>query len=151
MTRIPLLLVAAYAASAVAACHGPQPVTTPQPEANADSIARERARQDSIAEAERLARVAAERDAARRRADSVAALQRTAEEVQRELAATIHFDFDKATIRPSDAELLDRSCRCFRSIPLSGSGSRETAMSAARTNTTSPLATGARLPPSSTW
>lgn len=105
MTRIPLVIVAAFAAGAVAACHGPQPVTAPQPVANADSIARERARQDSIAEAEQLARVAAERDAARRRADSLAALQRTAEEVQRDVAAMIHFDFDKATIRPGDVEL----------------------------------------------
>lgn len=105
MTRIPFVIVAAFA---VAACHGPKPVTAPQPEANADSIAGERARQDSIAEAERLTRAAAERDAARRQADSLAALQRTAEEVERVLAAMIHFDFDKATIRPGDAELLDQ-------------------------------------------
>jgi peptidoglycan-associated lipoprotein len=108
MTRIPLVIVAAFAAGAVAACHGPQPVTAPQPVANADSSARERTRRDSIAEAERLALAAAERDAARRRADSLVALQRTAEEVQRDLAAMIHFDFDKANIRPGDVELLDQ-------------------------------------------
>jgi peptidoglycan-associated lipoprotein len=109
MHRIGLLVVAGLAGMAVAACGGkPAPVTTAAPQANADSIAR--ARQDSIARAEEeaKARAAAERDAERRRADSLAALQKTAEQVRTELATMIHFDFDRAEIRPGDAAILDR-------------------------------------------
>jgi peptidoglycan-associated lipoprotein len=94
---------------AVTACGGkPAPVTTAQPQV--DSLALERARQDSIAraEAEAKARAAAEREAERRRADSLAALQKTAEQVRTELVTLIHFDFDRAEIRPGDAAILDR-------------------------------------------
>jgi peptidoglycan-associated lipoprotein len=103
------LLAAAFGAVAVVACGGaPAPVTTATPQVNADSIAR--ARQDSIARAEeeRRAREEADRAAERHRADSLAALQRTAMEVRTELATMIHFDFDRATIRPGDAAVLDR-------------------------------------------
>jgi peptidoglycan-associated lipoprotein len=110
MQRIGLLIVAGLTTAAVAACGGkPAPVTTPLPQANADSLARERARQDSIARdaEERRAREEAERAAERRRADSLAALQKTAEQVRAELATLIHFDFDRSNIRPGDAAILD--------------------------------------------
>ena len=119
MQRIGLLLVAGLAALAFAACGGkPNPLTTPEPQFNADSIARARARQDSLAEADaaRRARESAE-DAARRRADSLAALAKTQQEVRTELAAMIHFDFDRAVIRPEDATLLDRKIPLLRANP----------------------------------
>ncbi len=113
MKRLHLLVLAGLAAAAVAACGGPKPETTPQPQANADSIAAaERARQDSIAaaqaEAERRARAEAERVARQRAADSAAAGERTTAEVREMLATMIHFDFDKSTIRPADAQALDQ-------------------------------------------
>ncbi|HYL22684.1 MAG TPA: OmpA family protein [Gemmatimonadales bacterium] len=110
MQRIELLVVTGLAAVALAACGGhPSPVTTAQPQANADSLARERAREDSIARAEEARRAEeAARAAAQRRADSLAALQKTAQEVRTELATMVHFDFDRAIIRPGDATLLDR-------------------------------------------
>jgi peptidoglycan-associated lipoprotein len=111
MQRIGLLIVAGLAGLSIVGCGGtPAPLTTPAPQANGDSVARERARQDSIARAEeeRRAREAAERMAQRRRADSLAALQKTAEQARAELATLIHFDFDKSNLRPGDAAILDR-------------------------------------------
>ena len=109
MRRIGLPLIVAGLALAAGACSGAQPETTPRPLANADSI--DRAREDSIAAAraadEQRRRNEAERLAERRRADSLAALEKTADQVRAELAAMIHFDFDRATIRSRDAALLE--------------------------------------------
>ncbi|MBI1968052.1 MAG: peptidoglycan-associated lipoprotein Pal [Gemmatimonadetes bacterium] len=81
----------------------------------------ERARQDSIAaaqaEAERRAREEAERVARQREADSLAAIARTTEEVRNMLAVMIHFDFDKANIRPDDAAILDQKVGILQSNP----------------------------------
>jgi peptidoglycan-associated lipoprotein len=68
-----------------------------------------RARQDSIARAEEeaRARAAAERAAEQRRADSLATLRRQSADVNTELASLIHFDFDKALLRPGDERVLD--------------------------------------------
>src|SRR5207245_2920946 len=90
--------------------NSPRPAQ-PGPQANADSIAAaERARQDSIAraEADARAREEAERVARQRAADSLAAMGHTTEAVRTMLAAMIHFDFDKANIRPVDAGTLDQ-------------------------------------------
>jgi peptidoglycan-associated lipoprotein len=106
----PTALIVPLALGFVAsACHhaaAPQVAVQPQ----VDSAALERARQDSIAraEAEAQAREAAERRAAQRRADSLAALERHSDDLKGTLAAMIHFDFDKATIRPGDAAALDQ-------------------------------------------
>src|SRR2546425_8809291 len=91
MRRLHWLVLAGLAA-ATAACGGAKPQTTPQPQANADSIAAaERARQDSIAaapaDADRRAREEAERVARQRAADSLAALERGTGEVKSLLAA----------------------------------------------------------------
>ena len=90
------------------------------PQPNADSIAlAERARRDSIAraEAEQRARAEAERLAEQRRADSLAALKRSSEEVKTILATMIHFDFDKSDIRPGDAQVLDQKVPLLRANP----------------------------------
>jgi peptidoglycan-associated lipoprotein len=103
-----LLLAVAFAVAAGACHHAAAPEVALQPQV--DSSAIERARQDSIAraEAEARARDAAERMAAQRRADSLAALQRRSDEVKAILASMIHFDFDKAVVRPEDARILDQ-------------------------------------------
>lgn len=99
---------AVIAAVAVAlGCHGAtqQAATTPAPAIDSAAV-----RQDSIARALAERRAAAERDslAAVRRADSLAAARREADSTMRVLGMMIHFDFDKATLRPEDAALLDQ-------------------------------------------
>ena len=113
MSRLALAVVFA---SVAVACHHPAPVAQVTPQSDADSLARvERARQDSIAraDAERRARA----DEARRRADSLAEVRRKAEEARTELAIMTHFDFDRATIRPGDAAILDRKAAILESNP----------------------------------
>jgi peptidoglycan-associated lipoprotein len=107
--RLMLLAVPVALACVVGACHqNPPPQVALQPQV--DSTALQRARQDSLAreEEEARARAAAERRAEQRRADSLAALQRKAAEINAELATLIHFDFDKAVIRAGDARVLDQ-------------------------------------------
>ncbi len=114
MTRLPLVLLSGLAVAAVAACHKTPPETTPPPVANADSAAQaaeraraeaaERARADSLARAQE----AAERLARQRAADSLAGLGKTSEAVKTLLATLVHFDFDKANIRPGEAAVLDQ-------------------------------------------
>jgi peptidoglycan-associated lipoprotein len=122
MKPVSLLLVIGLAAAVIAgACaKNPAPTTTPQP--NADSAAAaERARQDSAAaaqaDAERRAREEAERVARQREADSLAALGRASEEVRSVLATMIHFDYDKASIRPDDMAMLDQKVAILQANP----------------------------------
>ncbi len=120
MKRLQWLVLSGLVVAAVAACGGSKPQTTPTPESNADSIAAaERARADSIAEAERRAREAAEREreARQRAADSLAALGRTSEAVKTLLATMIHFEFDKANIRSDDAGVLDQKVAILQANP----------------------------------
>jgi len=123
MKRLSLVVLALFAAGTMAAaCGGSPPPETPAPVANADSAAQaERARQDSIAaaqaEAERRAREEAERIARQREADSLAALARTTEEVRAMLTTMIHFDYDKAVIRPEDAAALDAKVAILQANP----------------------------------
>ena len=122
MKSVSLLLVLGLGAAMVSAasCGGkpaPQPVTP-----NADSAAAaERARQDSAAAAARAdsARAAAERERAeqQRRADSLAALARSSDEVKATLAAMIHFDLDKSNIRSADAGILDQKVAILQANP----------------------------------
>src|SRR3989449_1570393 len=81
--------------------------------------AAERARQDSMAraEADARAREEAERVARQRAADSLAAMGHTTEAVRTMLAAMIHFDFDKANIRPGDAATLDQKVAILQANP----------------------------------
>lgn len=112
--RTALLTIPIALAYVAAACHHSQPAQvalTPQ----VDSSALERAREDSIAAAR--AREAAERRAAQRRADSLAALERRSDDLKAQLAAMIHFDFDKALIRSGDAQELDAKVTILRANP----------------------------------
>src|SRR6266550_3735962 len=100
------LSIALALAAAAWGCH-PTPDVAVNPVADTLGLA-ERARQDSIAQAdaEARARAEAERAAAQRVADSVAALQ-TTRQMQKILTTMIHFDYDRSVIRPGDAQVLD--------------------------------------------
>jgi len=111
MKRLLLVVLAGLVTAGAVACGGKPAPETPAPQANADSMAAaEKARQDSIAAAEAAARAReeAERIAAQRTADSLAALGRSTDAVRTMLATMIHFDYDKANIRPDDAGTLDQ-------------------------------------------
>ncbi len=113
MKRFELLVLGGLAAAALAACGGGAKPEPPAPQGpNADSLAAaERARQDSMErarqEAQRRAEEA-ERLARQRAADSLAGLGRTTDAVKALLATMLHFDFDKANIRPEDTSILDQ-------------------------------------------
>jgi peptidoglycan-associated lipoprotein len=121
MKRLPLLLLSCVAAAVLVACGGGAKPEPPAPQGpNADSIAAaEKARQDSMAaaqaEADRLARLEAERR--QHIADSLAALGRTSEAVKTILATMIHFDYDKAIVRGGDAGVLDQKVGILQANP----------------------------------
>jgi peptidoglycan-associated lipoprotein len=124
MKRLSLVALTLLAAGTVAAACGGNPAPPPPaPVANADSIAQaERARQDSIAaaqaEAERAAREEAERLRRQAEADSLAGLARITEEVRAMLATMIHFDYDRANVRPGDdAAALDAKVAILQANP----------------------------------
>lgn len=111
MKRSMLLLSVGVVAVVLAACGGKKPETTVAPQPNADSIASaDKARQDSLAAADaaRRAREDAERVARQHTADSLAALGQSSEAVRTLLAAMIHFDYDKSTLRGDDVGVLDQ-------------------------------------------
>jgi peptidoglycan-associated lipoprotein len=123
MKRSMLLLSVGVVAAVLAACGGKKPETTAAPQPNADSIAAaDKARQDSLAaaDAERRAREEAERVARQHTADSLAALGQSSEAVRTLLAAMIHFDYDKSTLRGDDVGVLDQKV----SILQANSGAR---------------------------
>ncbi|HEY6223575.1 MAG TPA: peptidoglycan-associated lipoprotein Pal [Gemmatimonadales bacterium] len=110
MTRVHSLVLMGFGVALLVACgKNPQPVTTPTSAPNADSIAAaERARADSAAaDSARRAQEEAER-IARARADSAAAAGSAMAEVRNMLAAMIHFDFDRASLRSDDQAALDQ-------------------------------------------
>jgi peptidoglycan-associated lipoprotein len=105
--RLVYIAVPLAVAVVAGACHHTAPEVAVQPQI--DSSALVRGRQDSIARAEEAARAraAAAREAERERAESLATIQRKSREMGTVLAAMIHFDFDKATVRAGDAQVLD--------------------------------------------
>jgi len=115
--RLKQLGIPLAVAVAASACHHAPPAVAVQPQI--DSSALERARPDSIARAEEAARAreAAARRAEQRRADSLAALQRKSQEIGGELASMIHFDFDRAILRPGDVQVLDEKLPILRDNP----------------------------------
>jgi len=119
MKSVSLLLALGLGAAMIvgASCaKNPPPQTAPQP--NADSAAAaERARQDSIDAANRAAQAEAERVRQQREADSLAALSRASEEVRTTLAAMIHFDLDKSSIRQDDMAALDQKVAILQANP----------------------------------
>lgn len=115
-----LTLAVSIAVVAVAlGCHRAtqQAELTPRP--NAHWLTAERARQDSIARVLADRRAQAERDslAALRRADSLTAIRVKAESAMQVLSAMIHFDFDKASLHPEDAALLDQKIPILQATP----------------------------------
>lgn len=110
MTRVHSLVLMGVGVAMLVACGKNPPPATPAPQPNADSIAAaERARADSAAaDSAKRAQEEAERIARQRAADSAAAVASAATEVRNMLAAMIHFDFDKATLRPDDQAGLDQ-------------------------------------------
>lgn len=119
MSRTPLIVLGLVAAMVAAACGKKEPDMAPAPEpvAGPDTAA-ERMRADSIAaEEERRRREEAERIQRQREADSLAALARSGEEVRAMLATMVHFDYDKAAIRPDDAAALDAKVSILQANP----------------------------------
>jgi len=111
MTRVHSLVLMGVGVALLVACgKNPPPAATPAPQPNADSIAAaERTRADSAAaDSAKRAQEEAERIARQRAADSAAAVASAATEVRNMLAAMIHFDFDKSTLRPDDQAGLDQ-------------------------------------------
>ncbi len=109
-----VLIVAAVVIAA--ACGGKPPAEAPAPQPVVDSTAiKERMRADSIAAAER-ARAEAE---ARARADADARARAEAARAQvlSEVSAMVHFDYDRADIRPEDAAILDRKAAVLAANP----------------------------------
>ena len=119
MKSVSLLLALGLGAALIAGAScgkNPPPQTAPQP--NADSAAAaERARQDSIDAANRAAQEEAERVRRQREADSLAALSRASDEVRSTLAAMIHFDLDKSSVRQDDMATLDQKVAILQANP----------------------------------
>ena len=118
----PRVVTILLAATIAAACGRAKPQTTAAPQPNVDSMAAaDKARQDSSAALRRIeeerARIAHERLAEPQRADSLAAVRRKREELEAIVAETIHFEFDKANIRPADARVLDQKLPILRAHP----------------------------------
>jgi peptidoglycan-associated lipoprotein len=110
MSRSHLIFLGLTAAFIAAACKGkpeePTPQEAPQ-QATVDTAAERAARDAAAAEEERRRREEEERMRQQRIADSLAALSRSGEEMRAALATMIHFDYDKADVRPDDAAILD--------------------------------------------
>ena len=121
MKRLSLLLLGGLAVVAVAACGGKKPETTATPAGpNADSLAAaQKAHDDSMRAAQEEADRRAKEEAERRQriADSLAAMGKTTEAVKTLLATMIHFDFDKAIVRPGDAAILDQKVSILQANP----------------------------------
>jgi peptidoglycan-associated lipoprotein len=99
------------------ACHHATQQITQAPQPMVDSLAAQRARQDSLDLALQRARAERDSQAARRRADSLAAVRQHAEAAKAELATMLHFDFDKAILQPGDFQLLDRKISILMANP----------------------------------
>ncbi len=122
MKSVTLLLALGLGAAVLigSSCGGPPAPQNPTP--NGDSAAAaDRARQEAEAaaqaERDRQAREEADRIAAQRRADSLAALARAGDEVRSSLAAMIHFDLDKSNIRSGDMGALDQKVAILQANP----------------------------------
>lgn len=119
MSRTPLIVMGLVAAMVAAACGSkPEPAAAPTPVAAAGpDTAAERMAREAAEEEARRAREEAERIQRQREADSLAALARAGDEVRAMLAAMIHFDYDRAEIRPDDAGALDAKVAILQANP----------------------------------
>ena len=112
--------LALFAVATLAACGGKskpeEPAPAPAPAA-VDSSAILRARQDSIDAANR-ARAQAEANAKAAAAAAAAAeAARMRDQLLATIAVPVHFDFDKADIRPGDGDLLDQKAAILQANP----------------------------------
>jgi peptidoglycan-associated lipoprotein len=112
-----IMAVSIGVAAGTLGCHQATQQTALAPQPTPDSLAAQRARQDSLDLARQRAH--AERDslAARRRTDSLATLRVQAAAATAELATMLHFDFDRATLRPGDTQLLDQKIPILHANP----------------------------------
>ena len=120
MKSVSLLLVLGLSIAAAASSCGGNPApqnTTPA----IDTAAENQRVRDSIAAAEAEAARRAQEEADRLRqqqqADSLAALNRSSEEVSATLRTMIHFDYDKANIRSEDMGDLDAKVAIMQANP----------------------------------
>ena len=120
MKSVSLLLALGLGAAVIAAasCGGkPAPQTTTLAVDTSAERARQEAEAAAQAERDRQAREEADRIAAQRRADSLAAIARAGDEVRTTLAAMIHFDLDKSNIRSDDMGALDQKVAILQANP----------------------------------
>jgi peptidoglycan-associated lipoprotein len=104
MNRTGKLFLIALAVLPLASACRKKPVNAPTPKAVADSIARERARLDSITRADaENARTAAERT----REENMRAQQQSTRSVQTTMAAPIYFELDDADLTPEAIGVLE--------------------------------------------
>jgi peptidoglycan-associated lipoprotein len=111
MRSVHLLAMAGFTAAALA-CH-PTAETTTVPAPQPDTLARHQAHADSLRAAEARDRA----EAARRHADSLAMAERESGRLGETVTELIHFDFDRATIRPGDAAVLDQKIPVLQANP----------------------------------
>jgi peptidoglycan-associated lipoprotein len=114
MKSVSLLLVLGLGV-AVACAKNPPPQTTPT--ATVDTAAENQRVRDSVDAANRAAQDEAERVRRQREADSLAALSRASEDVRNTLAAMIHFDLDKSSVRSDDMGALDAKVAILQANP----------------------------------
>lgn len=113
MKKIALGIVAIAALSSGVACRK-KPVTEPTPQRVADSVARERARLDSIARAEaENARLSADRA----REENLRAQQQL-RSAQQTMAAPIYFELDDADLTPEAVGILEAKAAIMLRQPL---------------------------------
>ena len=111
MVRFSRVAPVALAALAIvaSACHKNKPAPAPTPVVNQDSINRERARQDSIAAADRARQDSLARE--RSRQDSIAGVERARtaalDAARAAVTAVIHFDYDKSDLSSDAQQTLD--------------------------------------------
>lgn len=115
LARLAPVALALVAITTLDACRRKPAPTPPAPTVNQDSIARERARQDSI----RLANEAAAR--ARAREDSIRlaneAAMRDAESLRSALTASIRFDYDEDALRDDARATLEAKLPVLNANP----------------------------------
>jgi peptidoglycan-associated lipoprotein len=113
MRSVQCLATAAAVTVAAVACHpAAEPIVVPSPSVDSLTL---RARADSLRAAAE-ARSRAE-EARRREGDSLALAARESERLAETVTGIIHFDFDRATIRPGDAAVLDQKLPVLQANP----------------------------------
>ena len=115
---VPATLLALSVIATASACRK-KPEPAPTPTVNQDSLNRERARQDSIAAAERARNDSLAREQARR--DSIAAAERARTDAMNAARAAvvnaIYFDYDKSDITDASRATLDAKVPVLNANP----------------------------------